>query len=305
MPPSSSAVEIPEPVRRTALLAGARSWLAQLPDLITELERTWSISVGSPFPGSTEAMVAPAVTDDGLDVVLKVIVPRDGETARNEIEVLRLVDGDGCAALLRDDVDRGALLVERLGVSLRELALPIRRRHEILCSVARRVWRPAPGSGLPTGAVKGQWLVDFITKTWEEDGRPCSEQAVEHAVGCAIRRIDAHDDERSVIVHGDLHDTNALASGDGFKLVDPDGLLAEAEYDLGIAMREDPLELFHGDPFDRARSLASLTGLDPTAIWEWGVVERVSTGLYASRIGLQPIGRQMLDAADRVAREDP
>jgi len=88
--------------------------------------------------------------------------------------------------------------------------------------------------------------------------------------------------ERSVIVHGDLHDTNALSSGGGFKLVDPDGLLAEAEYDLGITMREDPLELFHGDPFDRARSLASLTGLDPTAIWEWGVVERVSTCLYAS-----------------------
>jgi streptomycin 6-kinase len=45
-------------------------------------------------------------------------------------------------------------------------------------------------------------------------------------------------------VHGDVHQWNALeAPADveqGFKLVDPDGLLAEAEYDLGVIMREDP-----------------------------------------------------------------
>ena len=52
---------------------------------------------------------------------------------------------------------------------------------------------------------------------------------------------------------------NALEAGDGFKLVDPDGLLAEPEYDLGIIMREDPLE---GDLHERARWLAHTTGLD-------------------------------------------
>jgi streptomycin 6-kinase len=102
-------------------------------------------------------------------------------------------------------------------------------------------------------------------------------------------------------VHGDVHQWNALRSGDGFKLVDPDGLVAEAEYDLGIVMREDPLELLQGDPMDRARRLAELSGLDATAIWEWGVVERVSTGLLGLRDGLEPEGRRMLHAADRVA----
>jgi len=50
---------------------------------------------------------------------------------------------------------------------------------------------------------------------------------------------------------------------DGFKLVDPDGLLAEPEYDLGIIMREDPEELLQdADPRDRAHKLAAWTGLD-------------------------------------------
>lgn len=74
--------------------------------------------------------------------------------------------------LLRADAARGAILLERLGRSLDQLGLPLARRHEILCATAARVWRPAAGSGLPTGADKGRWLIGFITQTWEKLGRP-------------------------------------------------------------------------------------------------------------------------------------
>ena len=104
-----------------------------------------------------------------------------------------------------------------------------------------------------------------------------------------------------MLVHGDVHQWNALEAEDGFKLVDPDGLLAEAEYDMGILMREDPVELLDGDPRERARRLAAHTGLDADAIWDWGVVERVSTGLLCTCIELQPVGREMLAAADLAA----
>jgi streptomycin 6-kinase len=104
-----------------------------------------------------------------------------------------------------------------------------------------------------------------------------------------------------VLVHGDVHQWNAVQAERGFTLLDPDGLLAEAEYDLGILMREDPLELHDGDPYGRARWLAARTGLEVTAIWEWGCVERVSTGLLLTKIDLQPVGAQMLAAADHVA----
>ncbi len=164
--------------------------------------------------------------------------------------------------------------------------------------------RLAPDCGLPTGADKGHWLVHFIGSKWEELGRPCSEQAVDYALKCAARRIAAHDDERAVLVHGDIHEWNALEADSNFKLVDPDGLLAEAEYDMGILMREDPVELIDGDPRVRSRWLARRTGLDESAIWEWGVVERVSTGLLGTSIDLQPIGRQMLAAADLFARHN-
>jgi streptomycin 6-kinase len=300
-PAVSAGLSLPAAVLGKAEACGAGEWLATLPELIADLEREWSITVGRSYPDSTEALVAEATQADGSPAVLKLCLPRPGAAARHEITVLRLVDGDGCPRLLRFDLAREALLLERLGRSMKELGLTIERRHDLLCSAAQRIWRPAPGSDLPSGADKGRWLIGYITSTWEALDRPCHERTVDHALACAGRRIAGHDDERAVLVHGDVHEWNALQAAEGFKLVDPDGLLAEPEYDLGILMREDPVELMAGDPRDRARWLARRCALDATAIWDWGVVERVSTGLLCTQIGLQPIGGQMLAAADRIA----
>ena len=309
-------------VRAKAIAVGATRWLDDLPALIAELESDWSITVGQVYPDATEAFVAEATMTEATmteatmteatmtemasgagEVVLKLLIPRDGDAARHEITALRLAGGTGCAALLRHDEARGALLLERLGPSLYQLGLPIQERHEILCTVAQQVWRPASGCGLPSGADKGRWAARFIADTWPDLDRPCAARTVDHALACAERRTAAHDDQRAVLVHGDVHQWNTLRTGTGFKLVDPDGLLAEAEYDLGIIMREDPVELLHGDPYRRARWLAARTGLDPVAIWEWGVVERVSTGLTCTMIDLQPVGRQMLAAADQISAD--
>ncbi|MGI5227024.1 aminoglycoside phosphotransferase family protein [Actinoallomurus sp. CA-142502] len=291
---------VPEVVRNKALASGATRWLEELPSLVADLSREWDIGVGAPYPDATEALVSEATLADGTPAVLKLCVPRVVEAARNEITVLRLTGGEGCVRLLRADPDRGALLLERLGRPLSRLSLPLRRRQEILCAAAVRIWRPAPGCGLPTGADKGRWLADYVERTWEELDRPCAARTVAHALACARRRTEAHDDERAVLVHGDVHQWNALETDGGFKLVDPDGLLAEPEYDLGILMREDPVELLTGDPRERARWLAHRHDLDAEAIWEWGAIERVATGLLCTKIDFQPLGRQMLTTADRL-----
>ena len=204
--------------------------------------------------------MAEAVCEDGTPAVLKLIVPRGGNAAVHEVTVLRLAAGEGCPRLLRDDASRGALLLERLGRSLYELRLPIRRRHEILISAAARIWRPAPDCGLPTGADKARWLAEFIaddvggTRPARAASAPSSTRWVRDARG------DAHRDETAVLVHGDVHQWNALEAGrvaSSWSI--PTGYSLEPEYDLGIIMREDPLD---GDLRERARWLADRTGLD-------------------------------------------
>jgi streptomycin 6-kinase len=281
---------------------GAGDWLQALPALIADVSTEWSLTVGQIFQDATEALVAEATLDDGTPAVLKIHIPGRHNAVRHEVTALRLAAGEGCAQLLLSDESRNVLVLERLGRCLHDLAMPIGQRHAILCATAQKMWRPAAGCGLPTGAEKGRRLAERIPAAWEQAGRPCLPCTVEHALVCASRRIAAHDDERAVLVHGDVHEWNVLEAPGGFKLVDPDGLLAEAEYDLGIVMREDPVELLDGDPYGRACWLAARTGLNATAIWEWGVIERVSTGLLATQIDLQPVGRQMLAAADAITQ---
>lgn len=299
IPPMSEPLDIPRVVRNKADIAGASDWLDRLPSLVSQLCSEWSIRLTGSLQGATEAFVAGAELVDGTAAVLKVLIPRQHDAAAHEIEVLQLVDGDGCPRLLRADADRGAMLMERLGPSLDSVGLPIDRRHRILCAAARRIWRPVQ-TDLPSGADKGRWLIELILEKWETTGRQIQPEVVDHAIGCARRRIDAHDSSRAVLVHGDVHQWNALSDGECFKLIDPDGLVAEPEYDLGIIMREDPVELMDEGHYERAARLASISGLDARAIWEWGVVERVSTGLILTEIGLQPVGSRMLDAAEYV-----
>ena len=293
-------VNLPDVVRNKARLAGASAWVDDLDDLVGDLEREWSIMVGRTYGGGTEAFVAEALLDDGTPAVLKLLIPREGDDAQREITTLALVNGEACPKLLCADVVRAAMLIERLGPSLSDLHVPLLERHEILCDVAQRVWRPASDCALPTGSTKARWLSEFIATTWEALDRPCSERTLQYALDCAERRAAAHNDETAVLVHGDVHQWNCLRADVGYKLVDPDGLLAEAEYDLGILMREDSVELVEGNARDRAQWLARRCNLDATAIWEWGVVERVSTGLLCTQIDLQPVGREMLAAAEHV-----
>lgn len=296
------AIAIPPVVRNKALVVGAEQWLGEVDSLVADLASEWEFTPQLVFPDASEALVLEVGLTDGGSSVLKLMIPRQGDHAANEISVLRLVDGDGCPRLLRWDVERGALLMERLGTPMSAMGLPIAQRHELLSAAAKRVWRRVDDVSLPTGADRGRDLAASIQARWERLDRPLSSAAVDQALGAAERRIAAHDPATALLVHGDVHQWNALESPRGLLLVDPDGLIAEPEYDLGILMREDPIELMVDDPRSRARHLAAATGCDGTAIWEWGLVERVATGLLLLEIDLQPIAGEMLAAAEHVAR---
>lgn len=293
-------VDIPAPVRQKAAVLGVPEWVEHVPELLEQLGEVWELSFGAVYQGATEALVIAATRSDGTAAVVKLAVPRKERGIDREALALHSAEGRGCARLLDVDSGRNALLMERLGPTLASLELPIRERHDILCDTAARLWRAIPPDIFPSGADRARSSIEHITRTWEATDRPCSERAVAYAIACAERRISAHDEERSVLVHGDVHQWNALQSGEGFSLVDPDGLHAEPEFDLGSIMRLDPFPFVHGEPRDRSRRLAARSGLDEKSIWEWGVVGRVATGLLLVSLQM-PDGAQMLAVADDVA----
>lgn len=312
---SRRALVLPDAVQGKAAALGAagRRWLRDLPDLIDGLAAEWELRVGETLAGGSAAYVAAVTTAAGDAAILKLQLP-GYDSIETEIRVLRLAGGRGYVRLLRADAARRALLLERLGPRLSELGLPVERQLAIICAALARAWVGGDEAAtFPTGAWKARWLRAFIEELWQALDRPCSEAVIERALAFGLVRESAFDPERAVLVHGDAHGGNTLApygverpADDAFKLVDPDGLYAERAYDLAMSMRDWSEELLAGDALrlgrERCATLSRLTGEDPVAIWQWGFVERVSTGLLLIQTGGEAEGRAMLRVAEAWAR---
>lgn len=295
-------IDVPDEVRSRALADGHAAWLDGLPSVLDSLAEDWSLTIGATMRGGHAALVVEATLPDGTSAVLKVGVPGSRRQLGFEATVLDLAAGKSCARLIRCDLSRDALLLERLGPAMYDVIPDHRSQHDMLCEVVAQLWRPLDDDvDLPTGADLAHRMQHLIPQLWEELERPCSAATIDDAVECAVRRERAHHRRTSVLVHGDVHEANALQTQDGnFKLIDPDGLRAEPACDLGTIVRCTPDT---GDDLPvRTERLAARTGVDATAIWEWGTVHRVIGGLNSVRIGFQPFGNLLLAEADRLTQ---
>ena len=304
-------LELPAVVRQkiASLGTAGEQWLAALPDLVADLKRSWSITPTAALAGGSASCVLRVRTGDDGEAVLKLAIPDPGF----DDQVRTLVDahGRGYAHLLAHDAERQAMLLESLGPSMDELAVAPELAIENLCHTLAQAWtvpRP-PGATIDPEREKATQLARFVRRTWDRLGRPCSEAVVATAVRFAERRAAVFDLDRCVVVHGDPHPGNALkvtaprpGAESGFVFVDPDGFLAEPAYDLGVVLRDWCQQLLAGDAKAMARhycaQLAQHSGVDETAIWEWGFLERVSTGLYVLAFGGEELAQPFLETAE-------
>jgi streptomycin 6-kinase len=199
------------------------------------------------------------------------------------------------------------MLLEQLGPSLEQHDLPYQTKIDIMCATLYDGWMPVPPH-LPwvTGADKATGLAETILRLWQEHGGPCSQQVLDTALMYCRDRIAAWHPENAVLAHGDPHPANILevpeTAGGEWKFIDPDGLAIEPAYDLGVLLRawHDGVTGRHAHDIARAhaRHLTSRTQVPAEAIWQWGFIERVATGLHLMELGEVDQGRQYLEVAE-------
>ncbi|MEO9254137.1 MAG: aminoglycoside phosphotransferase family protein [Tepidiformaceae bacterium] len=305
---------IPELVRARASSLGDKglAWLTDLDAIVAALARDWELALGPVMSGGSAALVAEAVTEAGLPVVLKVPVP-DPAPVRHEAAALQFAGGRGYARLLQHDPTSGAMLLERLGTPLHESGLPLDAQLRIICTTLETAWRRPPiEHQFMNGREKAEDLAAFITELWQEFDRPCSERVVDRAVMYARRCASAFAPETCVLAHGDAHALNTMrvpgSQAAEFKFIDPDGLVIEPAYDLAISMRGWNEPLLAGDAvvlgLQRARFLSELTGVSPGPIWEWGFIERVSTAFVFKQLAHDTEAAQYLAVSELWAAEN-
>jgi streptomycin 6-kinase len=295
-------LRVPDVVINAAAAWGAGWWLRDLPRLVADLEAEWSVSVERPYPHASEAFVAEARLGDGTAAVLKLLIPRDVGDARHEITMLELAGGRGCVGLLRHDASRGGCCWSASGLPL-------------------RAGPPAGAAAGDTGGDGGNGVAaggGFRPAHWSRQGAP-ARRFRHHPVGGAGSSVHRGGRRPRPGLHGTAHSRPRRRAGragarrrsPAERPSGPWPRHVQAHRPRRAARRgrvrprshdaERPRGAARRRPTARARWLAQRCGLDATAIWVWGVVERVTSGLWCTRIDLQPLGRQMLMVADRLA----
>ncbi len=280
------SIIIPERIARTAtemLGAVGVAWLERLPTIIADCARRWAIMLEAPFTQLSINYAAPGTRADGTPVVLKVCIP--GDEFFTEAEALRLFAGRGAAQLLDADLERGALLLERLqpGVLLRTVTDDERATH-IAVDVMKRLWRPAPAQH-PFPSV-ARWVGNMARKAPAliGPGHPFPYTWIERAL--ALYRDLTAEPAQYMLLHGDLHHDNILtAQREAWIAIDPKGVIGEPVWETGpllINQLPEPLNVTAARRVlgRRVSQLAEELGIDRQRLAAWGLVRAVLSSFW-------------------------
>ncbi|MGH9306692.1 MAG: aminoglycoside phosphotransferase family protein [Acidimicrobiales bacterium] len=246
--------------------------MARLPLIVDDLAKRWRLDLGRPFqPGGVASWVAPAHTETGELVVLKVGWCHD--EALHEADGLRAWDGQGTVRLY-DSVVIGAASALLLEICEPGRALsqdrPPHEQDAVVAGLLRRLWIEPP-RGHPFRTL--QSMCDWWADEYEE-----KYAAVEAGVqldpglsraGVELFRSLPGTAERTVLLCTDLHSGNVLAARrEPWLAIDPKPYLGDPTYDPLQHMLNFPDRLLE-DPVGFVQRMASLLELDPERLQQW------------------------------------
>lgn len=247
-------------------------WMAELPHVVNDLARLWSLDVGRPFqPGGQASWVAPAPRRSGDQVVLKIGWRHD--EAIHEPDGLRAWNGDGAVLLLDALVsdDTTALLLESCepGSALNKMLPPLEQDVIVTGLLHRRWIEPPTGHSFrPLQAMCDWWADEYEEKCAAQSRRPRLEPGLSRA-GLELFRSLPGTAERSVLLFTDLHPDNVLAAGrEPWLAIGPKPYVGDPTYDPLQHMLNFPDRLA-ADPVGFVLRMARLLDLDSERLRQW------------------------------------
>jgi streptomycin 6-kinase len=256
-------------------------WLERLPDLLNHAARRWELVPGEPFLLSYNYVRA-ATQKDGSEVVLKIGVPNPELTS--EINALRLYHGQGASRLLEADAGLGMLLLERLRPGTMLVTLKDDdQATAIAADVMKMIHRPAPS---PEGFLSLRGWFNEMKKLRPRFGGgtgPFPEKSFANAEGL-IAELFAEQRPQGLL-HGDFHHFNILLSGRAWLIIDPQGVIGPAEYEVGpLLMNPYNVMLEESETIRRTeRRIAILSerlDFDPQRLRAWAICHSVLSSFW-------------------------
>ncbi|WP_374031799.1 aminoglycoside phosphotransferase family protein [Bdellovibrio bacteriovorus] len=254
-------------IRDTFGIAG-EEWLQGLPSLLRGLCERWDLTITGHAEDLSYNFVGYARTNAQKNpVVLKVLCP-DGILDK-ELQWLKYYS-EVTPAVLAVESDQRAFMMQMVspGSSLKSLVKAGKdgEATSVIAQMIRSLGKERPAGTLPYKHVR-----DFLPTLSLLHGKLSSELVLLVAVLYDELCMTA---PRDVLLHGDLHHDNILASADGWKVIDPHGYVGDPAFEVG-AMISNPLDCYpSGQPLEkildqRLDILYRELAMDPYRILGW------------------------------------
>lgn len=241
------------------------AWFARLPQVLTDLQQKWSLTLEAPFDSEEVscAWVAPVMLANGASAVLKLGMPH--MEGRDEIAGLRFWGGDPTVRLLEADDMECAMLIERCrpGTVLR--ALPEPEQDRIIAGILRRLWRlPAtPHPFRPLSLMLAHWANETLADAarWSDAGLVRE--------GLNLFTELPRTATREALLATDLHAGNVLrAQREPWLMIDPKPFVGDPAYDATQHLLNCNARL-RSDPDGTIRGFADLLEVDYERVRLW------------------------------------
>jgi len=273
--------ELPKKFTRNALdLCGetGKQWLNDLPQIVEEIERNWSLKTEKPFRNLSYNYVAPCFCADGASgAVLKIALPLDNSEIYNEAKFLQMANGDGAVKILKQDETHRAILLERLtpGKNLKEVCRQDKAKAvEITIPIVRGLLKEPP----PNSEFRklDEWFNNFFEKSAKTNfPREFQNKTLEF-----YERL-SFDSKSKLLIHGDLHHENILsATREPFLAIDPKGIVGDIGYEIAVFLNNHLWWLADEKNLkeklnDAVRRFSEAFEIEPTDLRKWAYAQMV------------------------------
>ena len=201
---------------------GVRSWVDEVPVVAQRVSQRWGMALGELFAGGAASVVFRCVWTDGTPSVLK--LSPDRALLDDQVRMLRVLGESGrVPEVLAADPDLGAVVLAEVRPGTEAEHLPPDSLPELWGGLLAELHAVAPPADLT------RTLRDRCEESLARIGKRLAEPAIGPHVGPELwratekrcrRLLDTQ--ERTVLLHGDLHLGNALDGGaKGLVAIDP------------------------------------------------------------------------------------
>lgn len=260
-----------------------KKWLNDIPKIITEFEKKWSIKVGAPF-NLSHNYVASAICEDETEVVIKIGFPKDKEFI-SELKTLPLFNSKGMVKQLKRDKNQAVMLLESIKPGIPIATLDDDKATEVMAKVMQNFWVPAPSSNNNIVQVF-EWSKGFqrLRAKFAGSAGPLPENLVSKAEEVYMELLRSNDPQ--YLLHGDLHQDNVIsATREPWLAIDPKGMIGPKERETApmlmnpkgfILKSKNPKELLKR----RITILSDFLGLEKEKITAWGFTQTVLSVIW-------------------------